>query len=343
MGLKKLIEACWYGQSPGILYPLLPLELLFKRLSAKRKQKLESEREALTVPVVVIGNIVVGGTGKTPVLIAIAQFLKSQGLRPGVISRGYGRASKSLHIVSPASTPDLAGDEPLEIFQATACTVVVSEDRNFALSILQQSADIDVVLSDDGMQHYGLNRHLEVAIFNQFHGLGNSHCLPLGPLREPPSRLDTINFILINQATYSHPSLKSIGDHFCTEFRIAPVKWVHVNTGQEKPLNSLVKELKGKKVCAVAGLGQPKKFFTTLSELGISFTKKIKKDHAYYRASDFNSGKYHTYLMTAKDAVKCKGLAPKNSWFLQVEAVLTNEFKSEFMFDLKELMSNKAQ
>lgn len=339
MGLKKLVELCWYGKSPAFLYPLAPLEYLFKRLAHRRKNKLTKKSKPSDVPVIVVGNIVVGGTGKTPVLIALVKHLQQKGIRAGIISRGYGRTLESLHIVSPASTADLAGDEPIEIYRATGCPVVVSDDRNFALSVLLKSGDFDVVLSDDGLQHYALSRQLEIAVFNQFHGLGNGHCLPLGPLREPASRLDSINFVLINKSEQEHPSLKDIRKHFHADFEVKPVSWVNVNTLEEKTLKQFSQKIKSKRVLALAGIGQPKKFFQTLSDLDLNFEKKPKKDHASYSANDFDTKKYDVFVVTAKDAVKCRELAPENSWYLKIQADLPDEFLTEFQHDVEHLIA----
>lgn len=338
MGLKTLVEKCWYANSPKVLIALAPLEYLFKKLSSRRKAKHSMRAPRAPKPVIIVGNIVVGGTGKTPVIIALARLLIAQGIRPGIISRGYGRTSEALHIVGPKSTPALAGDEPLEIYQATKCPIVVSEDRNFAVEVLVKSADIDIVLSDDGLQHYNLTRQMEIAVFNQFHGAGNGHCLPVGPLRESVSRLHSVNFVLINQSPPDHSSLRDIREHVHNDFSVEPVSWVNVRTGEERALNELLPELKDKNLCAVAGIGQPEKFFNSLSSLGLSFTKSAKVDHANYSREDFKESKFDGFLMTAKDAVKCKEIAPDNSWFLKVEALLPDEFKQMFLEDVQLLM-----
>jgi len=339
MGLKTLIEACWYGKNPSILYPLVPLEYIFKRLASRRKKKLSKSSQSATVPVIVVGNIVVGGTGKTPVLIALAKILIDQGLHVGVISRGYGRSAESLHIVSPLSTPNLAGDEPIEIFRATGCPVVVSEDRSFALSVLLKSGEFDVVLSDDGLQHYALSRQLEIAVFNQFHGIGNGHCLPLGPLREPVARLDTVNFILINKSATEHASIKELRKHVHSDFEVTPVSWVNVKTLEQRSLEQFSQSVKNKRMLALAGIGQPKKFFNTLSALQLEFNQRAKKDHAYFSESDFPTEHFDVFVMTAKDAVKCRDLAPENSWYLNVQADFPDEFVAEFQHEVAQLMA----
>lgn len=336
MSIKDRIEARWYADSPGPLALLTPLEWLFKKISRNKKAKDQLSAHVSPVPVVVVGNLSVGGTGKTPVIISLAKQLAARGLNVGIVSRGYGRSLTEPHSLNPNSTPAEAGDEPIEIFEATRCPMVVAQDRALAIQLLNKNHKLDVILSDDGMQHYRMGRHAEVLVVSEALGFGNGHCLPVGPLRESTTRLNNVDFVLINKAvsqphTSKHSSLRVLeGKANTYEFTVQPVIWRNVVTDAERPLDSFQQ---GKQK-AYAGIGQPEKFFSTLENLGVVFEAKAKTDHANYSALDFNDTDVDHYLMTAKDAVKCKNLAPANSWYLQVDTQLPVGFVDSLLKSL---------
>lgn len=307
-----LAEA-WY-RGDRWLWLLRPLEMLFRIAAHLRRNAygaglLRAYRPVQ--PVVVVGNITVGGTGKTPVVIALVEALQARGLRPGVVSRGYGASAPDAsypHIVGPGSSAADCGDEPLLIQRRTGAPVVVAPKRAVAVRALVEHAAVDLVLSDDGLQHYPLARDLEVVIIDAERGLGNGFCLPAGPLREPPSRLASVDMVLYRN-----------GSDEASAVRYQPRYWVNVSSGEERPLDSFAG---ARDVDAVAGIGQPGQFFASLRDIGISAYTQVYPDHHAFTAVDFEDREGRTILMTEKDAVKCATIAGPDAWYLRVDAQL---------------------
>lgn len=305
-----LLQA-WYQKSPW-LWLLRPLELVFRGVVWLRRLGFSAGLFAsfrADVPVVVVGNITVGGTGKTPVVISLLEALQARGLRPAVVSRGYGGSAPQYPFtVTMASTPGQCGDEPLLIHRRTGCPVVVDPDRAAALRRLQQEAGIDIVVADDGLQHYALARDLEIALIDAGRGLGNGWCLPAGPLREPASRLDSVDWVLYRggdnpdcSVSYRSRCLRRLCD------------------GEQRPVDS---PGFGPAVHAVAGIGQPGQFFRTLESLGFNPSVHPFPDHHSFGSTDFAELQDLPIIMTEKDAVKCTDIAGPNAWCLVVDAVL---------------------
>lgn len=319
--LQRAIERRWYGV-PGWLWLLLPLELLFRALSNLRRIKQSRDGLNIAKPVIIVGNISVGGTGKTPVLIALVKQLRKHGIRAGVISRGYGREGHLPVCVNGSSTVSMVGDEPLEIYKATGALVMVASERVVAAQSLGKSAYCDVILSDDGLQHYKLPRHREIVVVDSVKGFGNGHCLPVGPLREPISRIKQVDWVLVNGGEPSSET-KTYG------FRVVPVAFENVLTGQIHAL-SLLTSLKS--CIAIAGLGNPGKFFTSLQQVidvhnrSLALQTRAFPDHHAFTSDDLTFARETPVIMTAKDAVKCKSFAKDNWWALKVEAKLPDEF-----------------
>ncbi|SMF31082.1 lipid-A-disaccharide kinase [Alteromonadaceae bacterium Bs31] len=318
------IEKRWYS-SPGVLWLLLPLEWLFRVLASLRKAILMTKREELSLPLVIVGNIAVGGTGKTPVLIALAKYIQGLGHKPGVISRGYGRVSGETLMVGPQSDSKLVGDEPLEIFRSTGVPVCVAKKRIDAVRYLAENSECNVILADDGLQHYALKRDLEFVVLDEKQPFGNGHCFPLGPLREAPSRLKTVDIVL--QKNSKAESIYS--------FVIEPTHFENVKTGEIKNLDFFNTQAH---LYALAGIGRPEKFFSTL--LSVLDHKNISfysfADHYNFTPADFSFAGNNVLIMTAKDAVKCKAFAQDNWWSLHVRAVfppvLENEINKKIAF-----------
>lgn len=314
----------WY-QGRWWLYLFSPLAWLFRTLAARRRQRQQAQTQQLAplgAPVIVVGNITLGGTGKTPLLIAMAKYLQQLGYRPGIISRGYGgQAPHYPYKLSSSSQADQVGDEPLLIYRETGCPVVVGPDRLADAEALLAADDCNVILSDDGLQHYRLPRSIEIAVVDGQRGLGNGLCLPAGPLREPPQRLMEVDLVVVN----GKPSIEGLlpaGTRFHT-MELIPGCWRTVADQREQSLQQLPCETD---VWAVAGIGNPQRFFDTLSRLGLDPKPRAFADHYQYQPADFAFAHSQPLLMTAKDAVKCQSFAQANWWYLSVEATLGETF-----------------
>ena len=311
----------WYkGAFFGIL--LLPLAYVYSvvvrfRRYLYRKGILKSYQHPVLV--VVVGNITVGGTGKTPLVIRLAQLLKGQGFNPGIISRGYGGSSLTWpQVVTPQSDPAQVGDEPVLMARQTQSPVVVSPSRNDAASVLLEKFGCDVIVSDDGLQHYALNRDIEIVVIDGERRFGNGHYLPAGPLREPTDRLATVDFAVVN-------GKKNI-DH---EFEMALVGDTATNliTGENKSLSFF----QGKPCHALAGIGNPSRFFRMLEAQGLHCIQHPLSDHHQFEVKDLAFDDDLPVLMTEKDAVKCTQLATDRHWFVPIQAKLDNEFERQFL------------
>jgi len=296
----------WYGRSRRGLW-LLPLSWLFGLVTALRRRLyragiLPAYRSPR--PVVVVGNLTVGGTGKTPLVVWLAQQLTARGWRVGVVSRGYGRASGAARCVARDDDPAQVGDEPLLIARRTGARVAVGSARPAAVRLLE--ADCDLVLSDDGLQHYALARDFELAVVDGARGLGNGRLLPAGPLREPAARLGQVDAVVIN------------GDGYRCEgglrMRVEPLRFVNVASGEQRPLSGFA----GRRVHAVAALGNPQRFFASLRALGIEPDEHALPDHAAPSQGQLSFGDDLPVLMTEKDAVKCGTTAGARYWYLEV-------------------------
>lgn len=295
---------------------LLPLAWLFSLLVFLRR--LAYRRGWLPaihvgVPVIVVGNITAGGSGKTPLVIWLANALRSRGLRPGVVSRGYGGAASGCVVVDRRSDPREVGDEPLLIHYKTGVPVVVGRDRVAAArTLLARHPGIDLILSDDGLQHYRLHRDIELAVLDAASGLGNARALPAGPLREPPSRLATVDAVIEVMRGTDFPPGKA-SDKTWTVSYLA---------GQAYPLldpqrKTALQDLPPRAWLAVGGIGQPQGFFDMLSAHGLRFSPRSFADHHAYRAGDLP--REAAVLMTEKDAVKCLGFAAADWWAVELE------------------------
>lgn len=314
----------WYGRQKWV-YLLLPLMCVFFLLSSLRRIYLQKfAQQQLPIPVIVVGNISVGGTGKTPLLIALVKHLQARGFNPGVISRGYGgKPPRSPFILDAHTNVAQSGDEPLSIFQQTACLVCVDADRVAAARALER-AGCDIVLSDDGLQHYRLGRMLEIAVVDGQRGFGNGFCLPVGPLREPVSRLQTVDLVVINSAE------KPLAIHGLQEsfsMAIAPHAWFDVKRQRPFELNHFAP---GTQVHAVAGIGNPERFYATLAKLQLEVIAHDFPDHYAYQAADLEFAGQLPLVMTAKDAVKCQSFAQPDWYYLAVGAVLPDYFWQAF-------------
>jgi len=316
----KRLDHYWYSLNPVALL-LLPLSWLFcalvvLRRLAYRQGWLQSER--LPVPVVVVGNITVGGSGKTPLVIWLAQFLRGQGKRPGIVSRGYGGlAAQWPQPVEADSDPRLVGDEPVLIAQLAACPMAVGPDRVAAARLLLQQHDCDILISDDGLQHYRLVRDVEIAVLDGVRRLGNGFCLPAGPLREAPDRLGSVDLRVGNGRAEE-------GEHL---MELLPGAVMHLRDGTACSLE----DFRGRRVHAVAGIGNPPRFFQLLRDHGIEVIEHAFPDHYRYTVADVQFGDGLPVLMTAKDGVKCRTYGDDHLWSVAVSACLPDTFGARLL------------
>jgi len=313
---EQHLQAIWYGgEKPGFL--LRVLAAAYAVLSSLRLGLYASgwlPRRRLAVPVIVVGNISVGGTGKTPLVIALVDALRERGFKPGVISRGYAGGAGAVARVDAQSDPAQVGDEARLIFDATQVPLSVGRDRAEAGRALLDSADLDVLIADDGLQHYKLCRDVEICVIDGARRFGNTRLLPAGPLREPLARLDKVDFRVCNGGKPDHGEVAMT---LAGEIAIALAE-----PHQQRPLRGFT----GQRVHAVAGIGNPARFFTQLRQSGIEVIEHPFADHHPFKVRDLDFGDDLPVLMTAKDAVKCRAFAQPSHWFVPVRAELEAGF-----------------
>jgi tetraacyldisaccharide 4'-kinase len=318
----------WYEPHP-VRMLLLPLVLLFYVLSSIRRWLYKTgvlEIKKFPVPLIVVGNITVGGTGKTPLVIWLAQHLRSLGYKPGIVCRGYGgKAAHWPQQVSDNSDPAMLGDEAVLLAMRTGCSVWVGPDRPAAVHALLNETLCDLVLSDDGLQHYAMDRDLEILVIDGQRGFGNGYLLPAGPLREPVSRLRTVDLVISNGAWR-----KDIPQMQMVQPRLVPLQ----NPLQEsKSLNWF----EGRQVHALAGIGHPEKFFKMLEQHGMKPVRHAFSDHHEFVSEELQFRPGLPILMTEKDGVKCKSLLHGDSWVVRIDAQPDNDFIKQLNILLQEL------
>ena len=301
----------WYRITPLHLI-LIPISLVFRMLVALRRVLYRDRilaSDQLLLPVIVVGNISVGGTGKTPLTLALAQQLIAHSWHPLIVSRGYKSTSHHPLHVDPGMTAQQAGDEPLLMARRNICPVWVGKDRvTAARAALQANPQCDVVLCDDGLQHYRLQRDVEIAVIDGERGLGNGWLLPAGPLREPVSRLRTVDAVVVN------------GGDAATGQYAMHLDGAVFNNLLDPGLTAAAADFNKPGNHAVAGIGHPQRYFQHLASLGISFTPHAFPDHHPYSSSDLAFADCNAILLTEKDAVKCAGFADARYWVLRVDA-----------------------
>ena len=327
----SFIENSWYKKRLW-LWLLWPLSRLIEFLVTRRRNKYLRDLQLSwkpEIPVIVVGNIVVGGSGKTPFVIWLTKLLEMQGYKPGVVSRGYGSKSNQYPlIINSDSRVDDSGDEPLIIYRNTSRPVCISPNRTEAVKKLLQDTDTDVIISDDGLQHYKLNRDIEIIVFDGLRGIGNNLCLPAGPLREPLERSKDADFIV---SSTKRLEINDIHEDCLMTYK--PLEWVRLSDNKRFPANDWPLT---RNVHAVAGIGNPSKFYNTLSSLGLNITEHSFPDHYQFKDEDLNFDDNHPILMTEKDAVRCMDMKNKNLWYLSIEAEIKDEgFKEDLLLKLK--------
>jgi tetraacyldisaccharide 4'-kinase len=323
------MRSIWFGTNP-VRYALLPLAWLFRLIVwARRKAYLLSLLDSYRspVPVIIVGNITVGGTGKTPLVIWLVGFLSALGFRPGIVARGYrGKAGSWPQQVRRDSDPVVVGDEAIILARRTDRPVAVGPSRGDAIQALLTHSDTNIVVSDDGLQHYAVTRDIEVAVLDGKERLGNGLFLPAGPLREPVSRLKEVDFVVAK-------GVASRGE-FAMKYR---ADMLHNVAGVSKSMQA--GEFRYKKVHAVAGLGQPEGFFNILKRLDFDCVKHVFPDHYYYSPSDFDFEDNNPIIMSEKDAVKCETFADERFWYISITAEMQEVFERRFKLLLDKVLN----
>lgn len=320
--LAEYLPRLWYRRAlaPALL-PLLPLSWLFGALVATRRAAYRCgllRSEHLPVPVIVVGNLIAGGAGKTPLTLWLVEALRSHGWQPGIVSRGYGASVDAPQLVDASGSPTTCGDEPLLLAQRSGAPVAVGRDRVAAArALLAAHSGCNVIVADDGLQHYRLARDVELAVFDA-RAAGNGRLLPAGPLREPLRRLAGVDAVVLNGIDRL-PDLP-VGLP-CHAMRLAGSRFAALgDPARQCSAEGLAATLNGRALHAYAGIGEPPRFFRHLAALGLSCREHPFPDHHRFTAADFAPARGGVVLLTEKDAVKCAGLIAGEAWVLPVSA-----------------------
>ncbi len=321
----KLIERLWYTRHP-LRWILLPMAWIYRFIVLVRRYYLEHVAMVrFPVPIIVVGNLTVGGVGKTPLVIALAKQLKAKGVRVGIVSRGYGAKVGRMPVeVFADSDATVMGDEPLLLAKKTACPVVIAPKRVRAVQYLLEKYQSQVIISDDGLQHYAMGRSVEIVVIDGMRGLGNGHFLPAGPLREGISRLKQVDFIVVNGHCPKESAFGKIL-HACDDPRVYHMDFLPGDITGLLHGQSFERVEENATIAAVAGIGHPERFFAMLKGLNIDFKPYPFQDHHPFSPKDLHF-KETMILMTEKDAVKCQSFATNSMYVLPINAVVEDTF-----------------
>ena len=334
MGFSDALIASWYGKRKPFCW-LSPFAKLYTHQVIKRRKAYLSGKKDVyraPIPIIVVGNITVGGTGKTPLILWLIEFCQRQGLSVGVVSRGYGAKPPAFPWrVMADHTADQTGDEPLLIVKRTDIPLVIDPNRPNAVKELLATEKLDLILCDDGLQHYQLARDLELVMIDSARGLGNGFCLPKGPLREPASRLESVDAVLYNGAECD------AAEGFAMQLQ--PQCFINVLTGEEQALDYFYN--KTSLINAVAGIGNPERFFNSLLAMEYGVIQHAFGDHAIYDSHKLSFNNDFPVIMTEKDAVKCRAFAKKDWWYLKVDTMPSSGFIKWFEQKITELIQQK--
>ena len=335
MSFTDKITEYWYKPAEQVPLALKVLSKAFAFISQQRKEKYLNSPSKIyraPVPLIVVGNIFVGGTGKTPLVIALVELLKQNGITAGVISRGYGgQKLKKPESVSPHSDPSVVGDEPVLIAMRAKCPVVVYPKRAEAIKILLAHNDVDVIISDDGLQHYAMARDIEIVVIDGERRAGNGLLLPAGPLREPLSRLKSVDYCVVNgeaENCHEHAMQLTVSEAYALNDETTKIS---LSTLEDKTVN------------AVAGIGNPSRFFNCLKNYNINVLERSFPDHYTYNLDDFSFSDDFPILLTEKDAVKCRYLPVRDIWVVPVVANLDQSFKNKFLDQVTQLLNRVTE
>ena len=322
MSVQSWLNNIWYDRASPPWW-LVPLSLTYGAVSGSRRFLYTHHlRRAtrLSCPVVVVGNLSVGGTGKTPLVCWLVAHLTERGYKPGVVTRGYSGSSRDVRRIVASDDPNLVGDESILLARRTGAPVAIGRDRPAAAQLLV-SAGCNVIVSDDGLQHYALARDCEVVVIDGDRRFGNGWLLPAGPLREVPGRLKAADAIVVNGGRALLPGALSM--------RLEAKNAVALRGGAVRPLRAFA----GKSIHAIAGIGNPERFFNMLRARGIEVFGRPLADHARLTRADIDFGDDKSVLMTEKDAVKCTAFAGERHWYVPVAACF-DEGESNSLLDI---------
>lgn len=329
---ESRLNRIWYeGEAPGVNLRLLAG--LYRVLAALRRFMYRAgilRGQRPPVPVIVIGNLTVGGTGKTPLTLALVQAMQRRGFKPAIVSRGYGgKRGKDVLRVDADTSPQRAGDEPVLLAMRSGVPVFVHH-RRFRAAQSAFAAGADLVVCDDGLQHYALARDLEIVVVDGQRGIGNARLLPAGPLREPVKRLWRADYVVVNGARRLNPDVFGASQY---NMRLEAAALVNLRTGERLAPDAL----NGQRCAAAAGIGNPQRFFSTLAELGYSANCRAFPDHHQFQTGELDFAGELPLLLTEKDAVKCRAFARSNWWYLEVAAVLDEPLFDDIAGRLKRM------
>ena len=347
MSLEQTLTSAWTRNSRWLVL-LIPLSWLFSGLINLRRRHLQNKYQGrpYSAPVVIVGNISVGGSGKTPLIIALVKALKERGYRPGVVSRGYaGNASHYPLTVCSATAVSESGDEPLLIATLADCPVVVDANRPAAVDYLLNNSDCDLVLSDDGLQHYALHRDIELIVVDAQRGLGNGRKLPAGPLREGSERLVQADLVVVNGQLANDDNL-AVND--VQQMTIRPTGFRHLQSGRSQSIANWLESqiVANNEVHGVAAIGNPQRFASTLTEIGLLVNLHSFDDHKTLSLDDLTFADNLPVIITAKDAIKLRQSslagqgAAANIWVLDIEADIDSALVDKLIVKLPALEAN---
>lgn len=323
---SRWLQDAWYKEM-YISVAFVPISMVYADVIRFRSLLYKIgvfKKTKIAAPVIIVGNITVGGTGKTPLILCLARFLKEEGYNPGIISRGYGGGADTWpQRVDQDSTPEQVGDEAVLMAHRADCPIAVGPKRVKTAQFLLDHAQCNIILSDDGLQHYALERDIEIAVIDGERRFGNGYILPCGPLREPISRLQKVDLIIVNgdPVEDNEFSMTMEGDRV-----------VNLATKEEK----LLTDFKQLTCHALAGIGNPQRFFYLLEQAGLSIESHAFPDHHQFIAEEISFADDKPILMTEKDAVKCTAFASVKHWYLPIKAVPEQLFKDKLLTLLEE-------
>ena len=337
----------WQRNGPWQLL-LRPVSWLFRLLTVIRSAAYRAgllNSHSVGVPVIIVGNITVGGTGKTPLVLALVEALTKRGIHCGIVTRGYQRRTPDewatvIHVVPTTIDDALVSDEATLLARRSGVPVYAGRDRvEAARTLLRNHTKVDLIVSDDGIQHYALQRDIEICVIDGVRALGNGALLPAGPLRESASRLNTVGAIVVNQNGGNADPMRFSATTPVFAMTLTNELFVNLKTDQRIGVNDALAAFRGMRIHALAGIGHPQRFFSHLAGLGFALTAaRPFPDHYHYRAEDMPGSDAGIILMTEKDAVKCGTFADQRMWFMRVAAVLPDDLTD---FVMNKLINRK--